>query len=77
MLEPLAMQSAHCLILFPEESNTPFERVGNAKVIAIEFILAIGPFITQGSLHLLDSCDEALGFLRHMFFFSVEGICQQ
>lgn len=77
LCESLAVKTAHGLILFAKKNNAPIEGVGNAKVIAIEFILAIGPFIAQGGFHLLNCCNEALSFLCQPVLFPVEFECQQ
>ena len=64
------MELAHCIALFAQEGNAPVERVGNAKVVAVELILAISPLITQRRLYLLNGCNQALGLLGQFFFFS-------
>lgn len=77
LFETLAVKTAHKLVLLAEKGDAASEREGNAKIIAIEFILAIGSFIAQGGFHLLNCCNEALGFLCHLLLFSVESECQQ
>lgn len=70
LFEALTVQLCHRLVLLAQECDAPVERVGNAQIIAIELVLAIGPLVTQGRLHLLNTRDEALSFLCHLIFLS-------
>lgn len=67
LLESFAMKLAHCFILLAQECNTSVERVCNAKVPAIELVLAIGPLVAERFLHLLNGCDQAPRFFCHVF----------
>lgn len=75
LLKSFALKFAHAFALFVQEGNAPVERVCNAQIIAIELILAIGPFVAQRGFHLLNGCDKALGFSCHLIFLSGGGLC--
>jgi hypothetical protein len=47
LFKSFAVELAHAVVLFAQEGNTPVEGVGNAQIITVKLVLAIGPFIAQ------------------------------
>lgn len=49
------MQLAHGAMLLPQKRDAAVQRVCDLQLVVVQMVLAIGLFIDQGQLHLLDS----------------------